>query len=208
MEEQVRARIVDVLQATASPVVVELGAQDGDDTYWLYPAAGPNATYVAVEPDPRNAVVFRERFGRTNIRFRPYAVNDQNGNCILHLCDNDTGQELASSSICRPTGHLEHFPWCRFDKEFRVPCVTLDELFSREQLNYIDVLWVDIQGAENRMIRAGRDALWRTRYMFLEAETKELYEGQALRDELLAMLPEWDIVEEFEWNLLLKNRLL
>ncbi len=82
---------------------------------------------------------------------------------------------------------------------------TLDAIFEREWLTKIDLLWVDIQGAERDMIAGGAKALSHTRYMFMEAETTELYEGQAMRGELLAMLPGWTLLGEFEANVLLWN---
>jgi hypothetical protein len=57
------------------------------------------------------------------------------------------------------------------------------------------------------MIAGGRETLKRTRFMMIEAEPEvELYEGQALKPELIAMLPEWEIVKDFGYNLLMANR--
>jgi hypothetical protein len=39
----------------------------------------------------------------------------------------------------------------------------------------------------------------------MEVEHKEMYRDQALRNELLAMLPEWGMIEDFGGNVLLKN---
>jgi FkbM family methyltransferase len=48
--------------------------------------------------------------------------------------------------------------------------MTLDSVARETQLDRIDLLWVDIQGAERDMIAGGRHALSRTRYMMIEAE--------------------------------------
>lgn len=205
MESDARALIVPILKNIPAPVVVELGAQDGDDTEWLFKAAGEGCRYIAVEADFRNANLFRGKFGRTAIRFHEKAIADHDGEVTLYLCSNTVGHELASSSICRPTGHLEYFPWCKFDQTCRVSCITLDSLAESEGLDRIDLLWVDIQGAEGQMIAGGAETLSRTRYLFIEAESKELYENQALEPDLLRMLPDWVVVKKFEWNLLLWN---
>ncbi len=75
-----------------------------------------------------------------------------------------------------------------------------------EQIESVDLLWVDIQGAERDMIAGGQRTLKNTRYLFIEAEEQQFYEGQAVRPELLAMLPGWEVIGEFDYNLLLRNQ--
>jgi hypothetical protein len=89
-----------------------------------------------------------------------------------------------------------------------VPTWKLDTIFKKEWLEKIDLLWVDIQGSERRMILGGDQALERTRYLFMEVEGEKMYDDQFLRDELLAMLPGWRMVEDFGENVLLQNMLM
>jgi len=70
---------------------------------------------------------------------------------------------------------------------------------------HADLLFTDVQGSEAAMIRGGRRSLSHSRYLFMEVEHKEMYRDQALRNELLAMLPEWGMIEDFGGNVLLKN---
>ena len=86
-----------------------------------------------------------------------------------------------------------------------MPCVSLDDLFSQFGLEKIDLLWVDIQGSERDMIKGGQAALKKTRYCFMEVESIPLYEGEALKPELLSLMQGWDLVGEFEYNVLLRN---
>ncbi len=55
------------------------------------------------------------------------------------------------------------------------------------------------------MICGGKRALLRTRYLFMEVEGVEMYQGQALREDLLNMLPGWRLIEDFGQNVLLLN---
>jgi hypothetical protein len=89
-----------------------------------------------------------------------------------------------------------------------VPCYTLDTIFRCEGLAKIDLLWVDIQGAERDMIQGGGFALAHTRYLFIEAETEELYAGEALKPELLALLGDhgFALVQDFGCNVLLERK--
>lgn len=207
MEGEAAKVLIPLLQSIPSPVVVELGAANGRDSEWLYNATGGRGFYLAVEPDPRNVELFWKRHrGKRNLALEPIAISAADGESDLWLCDNDLNQELGSSSIRKPTRHLELFPWCRFDQVIKIPTISLDSLCSNYHLAHVDLLWVDVQGAEGDMIRGGQHALSITDWMFLEAETEAFYDGQSLRPELLSMLPDWELIQEFEWNLLLKRK--
>lgn len=195
--------IVGLLKAADHPTVVELGAFHAEDSAWMSPHAG---RYVAVEPDPRNAESIR-RCGFNGITdFLEVAIAAHTGQTVLYLCENVIGWGTASSSIRKPKKHLEFFPWCTFPMVMNVPCLTLDDLYRKFNLGPVELLWVDAQGAERDVIEGGVEALRRTHYILIEADDHEMYEGQANRAELLAMLPAWEIVREFDYNLLLRNR--
>src|SRR5579862_530596 len=200
-EEQ--AAIRQILKPLRSPTIVELGAHCGEDEKWIAPACADPPKYVMVEADVRNAQVIIDQMEGWNRRVIVGAVAAANGLVYFHVSDNAIGQGRGSGSIRKPTGHLVHMPWCTFPFSTVVPSYTLDEIFRREWLTQIDLLWVDIQGAERDMISGGQAALSKTRYLFMEAENIEFYEGQALRPELIAMLPGWTVMQEFECNILM-----
>jgi hypothetical protein len=131
------------------------------------------------------------------------AIADHTGKTDFWVCYTPAGR--GSGSVHRPTGHMVRTPDYVFQKTENIPCFTLDHIFERVGLDHIDMLWVDIQGAERDMIAGGHYALTRTRYLFIEAEESEQYEGQAVRPELLGLLPAWTVIESFDFNLLLRN---
>lgn len=199
-----RAAVSAILRSCEHPVIVDLGAYDGADTEWMIAACGNRSPIVlAIEPDERNCAEIIKR--DMAVWLWHAAIADHTGHCNFHSCEPSGVQGPASGSIRKPTGHLEHFEWCKFNDPGEVSCFTLDYILGFSGLDHIDILWVDIQGAERDMIAGGPGALKLTRYMFIEVERVKLYDGQALRDELLAMLPGWKIIEEFDFNILLKN---
>jgi len=205
--EREQAAVIRALGGVEHPVIIDLGAHHCDEWMWMH-ALKPRH-YIAVEADPRNVAVIRSRFAEAaDFRLITAAIASFNGTTTLHLCDNTTDQAKGSSSIHKPTGHLEHFPWCTFDKSVEVVAVTLDHIVSNQLTPDIpiDLLWVDIQGAEKDMIKGGHEALKRTRFIMIEAEEVEMYHGQALKPELLALLPDFEVVEDFGYNVFLKRR--
>lgn len=202
-----RAAVSGILQRCEDPCIVDLGSHQGEDAQWMHDACLSVPRIVLVEADPRNAAWIRDipLAALDGVTVIEAAIAAHTGTCTFHGCDNQAGQSYGSGSIRKPTGHLEHFPWCTFPHVKEVPCFTLDDIFKNEQLDHIDVLWVDIQGAERDMIAGGKHALSRTRFMMIEAEEVEFYEGQAKRPELLSMLPGWEVVGVFGENLLMRN---
>jgi hypothetical protein len=55
------------------------------------------------------------------------------------------------------------------------------------------------------MIAGGQAALEQTHFLFIEAESVEMYAGQATKPELLKLLPGWKVLEDFGFNILLEN---
>ena len=194
--------VSQVLKLYPNPVIVELGAHVGEEYQWL--SLLKPSKYVMVEPDSKNC---RTILQNLKLRITPIecAIGSINGRIPFFSSDNLESLNRASGSIRKPTGHLKHFPQVTFTPA-QTQVITLDTLAKIEGLDHIDLLWCDIQGAERDMIEGGRATLRKTRYMMIEAEPEvELYEGQALKPELIAMLPEWEIIKDFQYNLFMKN---
>lgn len=204
--EQEQAAVLRALAGTERPVIVDLGAHHGEEYEWLARRPGPIGMYLAVEADPRNAKVLRERIGRFRwVEVIEAAIAADDGTTYFFECDNRINQARGSGSTHRPTGHLAYFPWCTFTGGQPVVAWKLDSL-GIPRFMPVDLLWVDIQGAERDMIAGGTETLKRTRFIMIEAEEVEMYEGQALKPELLALLPDFEVVEDFGYNVLLKRR--
>lgn len=188
-------------------VFLELGAYDGTDTVKL--ASLPGVTLHAFEPDPRNKPQNAAN-GRLfpNVSLYRAAISDHCGVSPLTLSKTGWGQEWKqSSSIHQPKAHLQRYP-VTFGETIEVPCTTLDAFCDAAEIGVIDFIWCDIQGAEGEMVRGGRKALARTRYLYTEYSDDEMYEGQATLAELMEMLPGWRVLELWPDDVLLENRRL
>jgi 2-O-methyltransferase len=188
------------------PCVVELGARTSEDEDWIRASFEEEVHYVMVEPDIRNCQLILDKGVHRTRRLLIGAVAEKDGNVEFHGSVTDETTR-GSGSIRKPTKHHEIFPDIKFPDWLRttVPSFSLDSIFRREWLNKISLLWVDIQGAEKDMILGGKNALSHTKYLFMETEDRELYEGMAVKSELFAMLDGWNLIREFDYNCLLEN---
>jgi FkbM family methyltransferase len=114
-------------------VVFDLGAGIGEQLYTLVRLVGPQGRVFAFEPHP---LIFRllerlcEANGWTNVELIQAAVADRSGTATL------TDDRLSmSNDIFRPG-------------RFEVPCVTLHEVVERYGLTRIDLLKMNVEGAE------------------------------------------------------------
>jgi len=74
----------------------------------------------------------------------------------------------------------------------------------------VDLIWCDIQGAERLMIAGGQRTLSKTRWLLVEADAVEMYEGQAVRAQFDGLLPDFWAIDEWpeNANVLFRNRKL
>ena len=178
---------------------LELGAHQGTDTAWM--AEIPDVIIHAFEPDPRN-----HQAPRHNMTLHCAAIAERDGRGSLILSQQGWGQEWThSSSIKQPKNHMQRFP-VTFGEAVEVELVALDTFYQEQGLDAIDFIWADIQGAEGEMIRGGRRALARTRYLYTEYSDDELYENQVTLKEIVEMLPDFRVLELWPDDVLLENR--
>lgn len=206
--------------------VLEIGANDGEDTLELL-RAFPESHIFAFEPDPRPIARFRALV--TEVTLIPMAASDHNGRepwfashgCIPQRSLNwhpwaeevKTDWDL-SGSVCRPTGHLKSSPWVEFQEEGTIPCTTLDTWLETTEIDSIDFVWMDVQGAEHKVLQGGKEAFKHTRWLYTEffdrylmqRDIDEQYEGQPSLGGIMALLPGWTVRAFYQGeNVLLEN---
>ena len=168
-----------------NPVIVEAGAHDGTDTA-DFARLWPGGRVYAFEPVP----VLFERLqsttaGLTNVTCFPVALANENGIATLHVSG---GESDGSSSLLRPTGHLEDHPGVTFEFDLQVPTITLDTWLNGDRRRRPDLLWLDLQGAEYAVLSASPRSLAAASAVYCEVSLHESYAGGALYSTLRAFM--------------------
>lgn len=194
-------------------VLVEIGMHFGEDTR-RFREMLPNTRIVGFEPDPRNIEIIRTT-GIDNIcEFHPVALSDTHEVRTFYMSSGEAPPNIdkqhsendwsSSSSLKRPTGHLDLHKWVTFPRTAEVQCMRLDDVPTLHS-GIIDFIWADVQGAEDLVFSGAKDVLSRTRYVYTEYATG-LYEGQLNRNQLLAMFgPRWSVVHDFGGDILIRQ---
>lgn len=140
-------------------VVVDIGANIG---CFSLLAAQKASRVLAYEPFPDNLEILRENVGlndANNVEVFPVAVSGKIGESILFIPDNDSFVGRISLHPGRGTRTIE------------CSCITLDQVVMDNQLDNIDLLKIDCQGAEYEILYgASPDTLGRFRQIIAECE--------------------------------------
>lgn len=121
---------------------------------------------------------------------------DVDGKEVDFIITNNDGM---SSSICELKEHLIEHPDCFEETRVKQSTITLDTLMTK--YNYdssqYDMLVMDVQGAELMVLKGSLTTLTNINLIVSEVNTKELYEGCALIEELDAFLKQQGFVRAY-----------
>lgn len=198
-------------------IILEIGANDGMHTQQFLDLF-PNAIIYAFEPDPRAIKKFKDNVKSERVFLFECAIGAIDGEAIFQassgLPDNlsDEGKNYfsegwdQSGSLRSPKRHLDLWPWVKFEKTLTVPVKRLDTWFRENHLDQIDLIWADVQGAEVDLIAGGTLAFSRTRFFYTEYSNDELYEGQVSLQKIIDDLKNFEPLQRYPMDVLLKNR--
>jgi FkbM family methyltransferase len=167
-------------------VVYDIGAHVGDWTEMCQAIYAPRDCYL-FEPQKDYLERARPRQSRQgNWNFLPVALGDVEKEGVLHLTQNRAATSLLTSI---PDGDL--FAETRSMGQTRVRVVPLDILVRQEKLPPPDLVKIDVQGFEAKVIAGGTVTLRQAKRIVIETSLCPIYEGQPLLPEILEILSGW-----------------
>ncbi len=158
-----------------NPVIIEVGANDGSTTEEFI-RNFPGAKIMCFEPDKRALSQFHKKKFPPNVEVYGYAISDKNG-WTDFFESTKLGEEWSfSSSISTPVLHRIFHPGIGFKKAEQVQTKTLQTFTSEKKISHIDLLWLDTQGAERKVLSGmSRELIENTEFIYLEFSLFKLY---------------------------------
>jgi FkbM family methyltransferase len=193
-----------------NPVILEIGASTGEDSL-AFLREFSDIQLHCFEPDPRSVKIHQNTVKDGRCQLHEIAISDVDGEAEFYQSTSsseETGfssEWLQSSSLKNPKNHLELYPWCKFENTVKVPTRSLDSWFAEQDIDQIDLIWADVQGAEENLIKGALKTLSHTKYFYTEYEDDELYEGQITLQQIKTLLPKFKAIGYFKNNVLFKN---
>ena len=144
---------------------------------------------------PDNQKFIKEHIVKYNVRnveLLPYAVSDTKGVSHFYVSsgkpkdqpnglDWDFGNK--SSSLLLPNENNSP-EWLDFKEKINVETITLNDFFVEKELDGIDFVHMDVQGAELKVLKGAKKYLNKVKAIWLEVSNIELYKGQPLTSDI------------------------
>lgn len=149
-----------------------------------------NAKIVAFEANPVSYQVCLENTKDISlITVVNKAVNDYDGNCKFYPMDKEktitTWEDgnQGASSLYLANGAYDHIEkYVQY--EIDMPCTRIDTFCKENDIQQIDAIWMDLQGAELKALQSMGSLLETVQVIHTELEINPMYEGQCLFEDV------------------------
>lgn len=168
--------------------IIEVGARDCQESVQFSDLL-PDATVFAFECNPHTINLCKQNIeNHPNIKLIEKAVSDKNGKITFYPIDVKrtittwSDGNPGASSLFKASGKYPVEQYVQ--KEIEVESITLKKFLDDEEINSIDVLWMDIQGAELIALQGCEQRINDIKLIHLEVEFFEIYSNQPLFNEI------------------------
>ena len=158
-----------------------------------------NARIYAFEANPDSYKVCLENTkDYDNITVINKAINDHDGTCVFNAIDPEKTEtpwfdgNRGASSLFKSNGaynHIEKY----VQKEIEVPCIQLETFCKENNIDHIDLIWMDLQGAELIALKSmGRELMSTVKVIHTELEMTPIYKDQCLFEDVNQFLKNYN----------------
>jgi FkbM family methyltransferase len=179
-------------EGTDVRIILEVGARDCAETL-EFQKAFPQADIYTFECNPATLPLCRHAVqGISKIHLIEKAVTDHDGPVTFFPIDQErtvTGQVDGNPGASSLFLASPDYPEERYiQHEIVVEATSLETFFIQNNIRAIDLVWMDIQGAELLAFRGMGERVRALKLIHVEVEFFEIYQGQPLFPELRAYL--------------------
>ena len=198
------------------PTILDIGANDGM-TALSFKKIFPNSVIHCFEPDIRayhravalcsnvkDLFIHQIAISRLDGVQNFYKSNGHHPKDMALMAGRPMGWDL-SGSLHKPRLHLKENPWVLFDEIVKVQTRSLDSWAKENRIGNVDLIWMDVQGAEADVLKGGKNVVKESRFIFTEYFDYELYYEQPSLREIMDLLPGFSLLKKYEHDALLEN---
>jgi FkbM family methyltransferase len=183
--------IKDKIDFNEIKVILDIGSRDGCQSLelnrWF-----PHAKIYAFEPVRNNyEFTINNVINVDNIEVYPYAINSYNGKTIFYEVINGN---VGASSLLKTTNHWRSSQWLQ--KETEVECILLSDWLKEKGITQVDLIWMDVQGAEKIVLDSLNEYLSNVKVIATEIGIQPLYENSTSKSEMEEKLSNFIVINE------------
>lgn len=151
--------------------IIDVGSHKGE-SYALFRKILPAANYIGFEPiDDCYAQLKKNTSGDKNAQVFQFAVSDTDGTSTFYLTD-----QSHCSSLLKPEQSTEEYAGNHIEQQ--VELRKLDTLLEKQTLEKNILVKIDVQGAEEKVLRGARKVLTQATVVIIEISFAPLYKDQ------------------------------
>jgi FkbM family methyltransferase len=169
-------------------VIFDIGSRDGLQAV-EFSNLFSEADIVAIECNRETLERCRRNFAqRPRITLVDKAINSYTGRCTFYPIDpartvttwKDGNPGASSLFVANGDYPVETY----FQNQVEVDCIRLDDLCAKLHIDAIDLIWMDLQGAELLALQSAGALLDKVRYIYTEVSHRPIYKDQCLFDDV------------------------
>jgi FkbM family methyltransferase len=169
-------------------VALDVGSRDGEVALYLKQHY-PNATVYAFECNPVAIKICHQQLaGHKQVFLVDRAVSDVEGSLDFFAIDPEKtvtphkDGNIGASSLYEAKTDYPYETYVQ--KRITVDSITLEAWAQRQGIANIDLIWMDLQGAELRALKGLGHLIQSVKLIYTEVEYKEIYVDQPLAAEV------------------------
>jgi FkbM family methyltransferase len=198
------AQFYEILDRLQPTLFCDIGAYDGSAGAAIKERM-PGCAVIAFEANPKIYAKFQNDTRLRQVRYLNLVVSDYDGLAKIYapkiLFESYVEGVLTRHTKVEPpdtgrTSLLLRNQEASYD-EYEVSCNRLDDILTREfgdLNNHRIALWIDTEGAADKVLAGATKTLESTLAVLIEMETREYWKGQKLASELSSFLVASDFV--------------
>lgn len=194
-----------------TPIIIEAGVCDGLDTEF-FAKSFPDGKIYGFEPIPE---LFQQSLKRnekySNVSLNQLALGEKTEKKNFYISDR-FGEKWGSSSILKPKKHVEIHEEITFNTNSVLNVINLDEWTLHNNIDHVDLMWLDLQGIEPIVIKSSPNIISKTKFIYSEVSLIETYENVVLYENFKTYMESINfkvIFEDLPWedmgNVLFEN---
>ena len=176
--------------------VLHIGAHHGQEVRQYIDSGIKNIALF--EPVPEHVEKITEDFRDDDITLYQVALGSEEKTMQMNVSDFE-GQNAElykgmSTSLLKPSIHLEQYPHIKFNESIEVEVTTLDILAEEDEIvpEDFNFMNIDVQGYELEVMKGASKFLPHIQFIYCEVNRAEVYEGCPMVEEIDQFLSEYN----------------
>jgi FkbM family methyltransferase len=177
--------------------IIECGGHLGNDTLKLANIF-KNGVIYSIEANVKLYNDLIKNIHNNNVKIFNYCLSNKNGFSEFYIDANSEGDSGSSSILQSTESFLRNY--IKKEDKIIIQSITLEDFMKSNNLEKIDLLWLDVEGFEYYILNNAIDMLKNIKYIYTEVNFQEFRKNGKLYDDIKSLLLNNNFTELYKWE--------